>query len=134
MILIDESQIIKDKDTLEEIRLFLNFQLNNKFLITLILVGQPELLEKMIESSMAAARKVAVVSDEEFAAYIDTIDGLAMSVWLALDRRYPKKFSRDDVLKIVGEMDRQEQERLFRVRDQAAGMDSLGNSTGRTPE
>ena len=47
VILIDEAQIIKSKQTFEEIRLFLNFQLNNKFLITLILIGQPELLDKI---------------------------------------------------------------------------------------
>ena len=47
VILIDEAQIIKNKETLEEIRLFLNFQLNNRFLITLVLIGQPELLEKI---------------------------------------------------------------------------------------
>jgi len=47
VILIDEAQIIKDKETLEEIRLFLNFQLNNKFLITLILIGQKELLDNI---------------------------------------------------------------------------------------
>lgn len=47
IILIDEAQSIKDKETLEEIRLFLNFQLNDKFLITLILIGQPELLDKV---------------------------------------------------------------------------------------
>ena len=47
VILIDEAQVIKDKDTFEEVRLFLNFQLNNKFLITLILIGQPELLVKI---------------------------------------------------------------------------------------
>jgi type II secretory pathway predicted ATPase ExeA len=47
VILIDEAQIIKDKDTFEELRLFLNFQLNNRFLLTLILVGQPELLKKI---------------------------------------------------------------------------------------
>lgn len=94
----------------------------------------PELVEKMVESSMAAARKLAIVSDEEFAAYIDTLDGLAMSIWLALDRRYPKRFTKDDVVQIVKNMDRQGQEKLFRVRDQAAGMDELGNSTGRTPE
>jgi type II secretory pathway predicted ATPase ExeA len=46
VILIDEAQIIKNRETFEEIRLFLNFQLNNKFLITLILIGQPELLSK----------------------------------------------------------------------------------------
>ena len=47
VILIDEAQIIKEKETFEEIRLFLNFQLNNRFLITLILIGQPELLPKV---------------------------------------------------------------------------------------
>lgn len=93
----------------------------------------PELIEKMVESSMAAGRKLAIITDEEFAAYIDTVDGLAMSVWLALDRRYPKRFTKEDVVKIVGGMNRDEQQRLFRVRDQAAGMDDLGNSTGRTP-
>lgn len=46
-ILIDEAQIIKNEETFEELRLFLNFQLNNKFLITLVLIGQPELLERI---------------------------------------------------------------------------------------
>jgi len=48
VILIDEAQIVKEKETFEELRLFLNFQLNNKFLITLILIGQPELLKKIV--------------------------------------------------------------------------------------
>lgn len=47
VILIDEAQIIKNKETFEELRLILNFQLNNKFLITLVLIGQPELLNKV---------------------------------------------------------------------------------------
>ncbi|MCM8797669.1 MAG: AAA family ATPase [Candidatus Omnitrophica bacterium] len=47
VILIDEAQIIKNVETFEEVRLFLNFQLNNKFLITLVLIGQPELISKV---------------------------------------------------------------------------------------
>lgn len=47
VILIDEAQIIGSSDTFEELRLFLNFQLNDKFLLTLILIGQPELLPKI---------------------------------------------------------------------------------------
>ncbi|MCX5680005.1 MAG: AAA family ATPase [Candidatus Omnitrophica bacterium] len=47
VILIDEAQIIKNKETFEEVRLFLNFQLNDRFLITLVLIGQPELLAKI---------------------------------------------------------------------------------------
>lgn len=47
VIMVDEAQIIKSKETFEELRLFLNFQLNKKFLMTLVLIGQPELLEKI---------------------------------------------------------------------------------------
>jgi general secretion pathway protein A len=44
VILIDEAQIVRSKETFEELRLFLNFQLNDKFLITMVLIGQPQLL------------------------------------------------------------------------------------------
>ena len=45
IIIIDEAQLICDPQTLEEIRLLLNFQQNDRFYITLILMGQPELAE-----------------------------------------------------------------------------------------
>ncbi|MFH1478196.1 MAG: AAA family ATPase [Candidatus Omnitrophota bacterium] len=45
--IVDEAQIIKDEETFEELRLLLNFQLNNKFLLTLVLIGQPELIQKV---------------------------------------------------------------------------------------
>lgn len=47
VIIIDEAQIIQDRQTFEELRLLLNFQLNNKFLLTMILIGQPELIAKI---------------------------------------------------------------------------------------
>lgn len=43
VLIIDEAQTIKDDVVFEELRLLLNFQLNDRFLITLILLGQPEL-------------------------------------------------------------------------------------------
>ncbi|HDP69147.1 MAG TPA: AAA family ATPase [Candidatus Marinimicrobia bacterium] len=43
IIIVDEAQIIGDYETFEELRLLLNFQLNDRFLLTLFLVGQPEL-------------------------------------------------------------------------------------------
>ena len=46
LLLIDEAQLLY-WSTLEEIRLLLNFQLNNRFLITVILIGQPELRDKI---------------------------------------------------------------------------------------
>ena len=47
IIILDEAQVINDREAFEEIRLFLNFQLENRFLLTLILVGQPELRNKI---------------------------------------------------------------------------------------
>ena len=47
ILIIDEAQLIKDELVLEEIRLLLNFQLNDQFLLTLILLGQPELETKL---------------------------------------------------------------------------------------
>ncbi|MDX8390186.1 MAG: AAA family ATPase [Mariprofundaceae bacterium] len=44
VVCIDEAQSIPSSDTLEELRLLLNYQLSNRFLITFLLVGQPELL------------------------------------------------------------------------------------------
>lgn len=44
LLIIDEAQLIKP-ETLEEVRLLLNFQLNDRFLMTFILIGQPELRE-----------------------------------------------------------------------------------------
>jgi len=47
ILIIDEAQLIKNDMILEEIRLLLNFQLNDRFLLTLILIGQPELENKL---------------------------------------------------------------------------------------
>ncbi len=43
VLLVDEAQMVRDMETLEEMRLILNLQRDEDFLITLILVGQPEL-------------------------------------------------------------------------------------------
>jgi general secretion pathway protein A len=49
VIIIDEAQAISSQNAFEELRLLLNFQLNHRFLLTLILIGQPELREKVNE-------------------------------------------------------------------------------------
>lgn len=47
VVIIDEAQAIEDEATFEELRLLLNFQLNENFLLTLLLLGQPELRDKV---------------------------------------------------------------------------------------
>ncbi len=75
VILIDEAQVIKNQETFDEIRLFLNFQLNNKFLITLILIGQPELLNKIkaipqLEQRLGIKYHLFGLDDKETEEYI----------------------------------------------------------------
>ncbi len=48
LLIVDEAQILNES-TFEEIRLLLNFQLNSRFLMTIILIGQPELIKKIKE-------------------------------------------------------------------------------------
>jgi len=43
VITVDEAQAIENKEIFEELRLLLNFQLDSAFLLTIILLGQPEL-------------------------------------------------------------------------------------------
>jgi type II secretory pathway predicted ATPase ExeA len=47
VVIIDEAHLIDDRRVFEELRLLLNFQLNDKFLLTLILIGQSELRERV---------------------------------------------------------------------------------------
>ena len=47
VLIVDEAQAIHDVAIFEELRLLLNFQLNDRFLLTIILLGQPELRTKV---------------------------------------------------------------------------------------
>lgn len=47
VIIIDEAHLIKDAETYEELRLLLNYHQDNRFLLTLVLVGQPELKDSI---------------------------------------------------------------------------------------
>ncbi len=47
VVVIDEAQSIDDDEIFEEIRLLLNFQLEDTFLLTLLLIGQPDLSQRI---------------------------------------------------------------------------------------
>ncbi|MFH1622829.1 MAG: AAA family ATPase [Candidatus Omnitrophota bacterium] len=48
IVIIDEAHLISDVSIFEQLRLLLNFQLKDRFLLTLLLFGQPELREKIL--------------------------------------------------------------------------------------
>jgi len=74
VIVVDEAQTI-DEDSFEELRLLLNFQLNDNFLLTLILLGQPELKEKIdrlpnLKQRFSVRYHLKALSDKETKEYI----------------------------------------------------------------
>lgn len=74
LLIIDEAQLIF-RDTFEEIRLLLNFQMNDSFLLTLILIGQPELREiilgiEQLDQRIAIKYHLHPLSDEDVVNYI----------------------------------------------------------------
>jgi len=59
VIIIDEAHVIEDAQIFESLRLLLNFQLPQRFLLTLLLFGQPELKEK-IELNKQLEQRIAI--------------------------------------------------------------------------
>jgi general secretion pathway protein A len=47
VLIVDEAQLISDDEMFEELRLLTNFQTDERFLVTLLLIGSPELREKV---------------------------------------------------------------------------------------
>ncbi len=77
VVIIDEAQTIEDPATLEELRLLLNFQLNDRFLLTLLLIGQPELREKIgavkqLEQRISTKFHLGPLKAEETRSYVLT--------------------------------------------------------------
>lgn len=59
VLILDEAHLIEDKIVLEELRLLLNFQLADRFLLTLLLLGQPE-LKRNIDSIKQFSQRIAI--------------------------------------------------------------------------
>ena len=59
VIIIDEAHIIQDERVFEELRLLLNFQVRERFLLTLLMLGQPELKQK-VEDNKQLEQRIAV--------------------------------------------------------------------------
>lgn len=78
VIIIDESQLVPDKQTFEEIRLLTNFQLDDTNLLSLILVGQPDLRRKLNYKAYQPLRQriglfyhVGPITEDEIKGYLE---------------------------------------------------------------
>ena len=98
IIFIDEAQAIPEKNSFEEVRLLLNFQLNTDFLLNIVLIGQPELRRKIerlpqLKQRMAVRYHLTALSREETKSYIQhrmEVAGAGRRIFLepALDEIY----------------------------------------------
>lgn len=59
VVIIDEAHVIEDAQIFESLRLLLNFQLPDRFLLTLLLFGQPELRDK-VELNKQFEQRIAI--------------------------------------------------------------------------
>lgn len=84
VIIIDEAQLIPGKTTFEELRLLTNFQLDDRNLLSLVLIGQTELRERLNKKPYKALRQrigmqyhLGPLTAEEVAAYVQHRLGIA---------------------------------------------------------
>ena len=76
MVIVDEAHTIEDPRIFEQLRLVLNFQSEEKFLLTLLLVGQPELTAK-IDALKPLAQRIPIrchlgpLGEEDVLKYIE---------------------------------------------------------------
>lgn len=59
VLIIDEAHVIKDEQIYESLRLLLNFQRHNRFLLSLLMLGQPELQDN-IKNNKQFEQRIAI--------------------------------------------------------------------------
>jgi general secretion pathway protein A len=78
VVVIDEAQLVPHKETFDEIRLLTNFQLDDRNLISVVLMGQPELKRRLqhrvyepLRQRIGMQYELKPLSFEETAEYLD---------------------------------------------------------------
>lgn len=76
VLILDEAHTITDRHVFEDLRMILNFQLNDRYLLTVILLGQPDLREMIARQSpldqrMAIRLNLGHLNAQETAFYIN---------------------------------------------------------------
>ncbi len=75
VIIVDEAQLVGDDAVFEELRLLMNFQTDDRFLVTILLVGSPELTPKVrrlkhLDQRIAIRYHLNTLDDTHTAQYI----------------------------------------------------------------
>src|SRR5215472_17846905 len=75
VLIVDEAQLIEDDAVFEELRLLMNFQTDDRFLVTLLLIGSPELGVKVrrlkhLDQRISLRYHLNTLDDQHTASYI----------------------------------------------------------------
>jgi type II secretory pathway predicted ATPase ExeA len=75
VIIVDEAQLIQDDAVFEELRLLMNFQTDDRFLVTILLIGSPELTARVrrlkhLDQRIAIRYHLNTLDDRHTANYI----------------------------------------------------------------
>src|SRR5215467_5063733 len=75
VVIVDEAQLIEDDAVFEELRLLMNFQTDDRFLVTLLLIGSPELRERVrrlkhLDQRITIRYHLNTLDDTHTAAYV----------------------------------------------------------------
>jgi len=97
--MIDEAQLIPSKATFDEIRLLTNFQLDDQNLLSVVLIGQPELEDRLERSAYEPLRQRIGMRYSLGPLSLDqTIDYIEHRIRVAGGKRNP--FSREAMTEI----------------------------------
>jgi type II secretory pathway predicted ATPase ExeA len=110
LLIVDEAHLIQERRTFESLRLLLNFEYDNHFGVTILLVGQPPLLTSIdrlnqFEERLAVKCILRALSPEETIGYIchrlavaggrpDVFDPTAFNLIYELSGGVPRKINR----------------------------------------
>ena len=75
MVIVDEAHLIENIEVFEDLRLLLNFQSEGQFLLTLLFIGQPPLIEKInqlkqLKQRLAIRSRLNHLNKEEVSKYV----------------------------------------------------------------
>lgn len=94
---------------------------------------EPEVQKHLLELAYQDSKRMTTISPAEVGGFMDTVDGLAFTIWLCVQRSHPGRWTLENVENYVKSQSVLGIQNMLRARDQASGLDELGNSTGPRP-
>lgn len=93
-----------------------------------------EVQKHIIDRAYDDLKRQTTVSAQEVSEFIETTEGLAFTLWLCFGRSHPGRWKLDYIKEKIETMSMPDVMVMLRARDQASGLDEMGNSTGQSHE